>query len=284
MSGSSKSNPALSGAGGLAGALFGPIAMTLHEVGGLALFIQLIVKTALTTSGNTPAILEQILSIVSRSLATVTFAGTFVGAIIVLQFNAVLMVYDAQIFLGGLNTSAIVREIGPLMITFILAGKIGAFTAAELGTMRVTEQIDAVECLGTNPVQYLVLPRFIGIVISSLILLALGIMISMVGSTFVAVVLAGMNPIQYMSTITRFVGGWTLFCGAAKSLIYGIIVGGVACHKGYTARGGARGVGTAVTQAALYMSLFVILANYITSNTLNFLYDFLGTALGWVEG
>jgi phospholipid/cholesterol/gamma-HCH transport system permease protein len=253
-------------------------------VGGLALFIRLVVRTALTTRGNTPAILEQILTICSRSLFTVVFAGTFVGAIIVLQFNAVLLVYDAQIFLGGLNTSAVVREIGPLMITFILAGKIGAFTAAELGTMRVTEQIDAVECLGTNPVQYLVLPRFVGIVISSLILLALGVMISMLGSTFVAVVLAGMNPLQYMSTITRFVGAWTLFCGASKSLVYGVIVGGVACHKGYTARGGARGVGTAVTQAAIYMSLFVILANYITSNTLNWLHDFLGAALGWVDG
>jgi len=279
-----KSSPALQGASPLASALLTPIAGTLHEVGSLVLFLKLILRTALTTSGNTPAVLEQILSICQRSLATVTFAGTFVGAIIVLQFNAVLLVYDAQIFLGGLNTSAIVREIGPLMITFILAGKIGAFTAAELGTMRVTEQIDAVECLGTNPVQYLVLPRFLGIVISSLILLALGIMISMVGSTFVATVLCGMNPLQYMSTITRFVGGWTLFCGAAKSFVYGVIVGGVACHKGYTARGGARGVGTAVTQAALYMSLFVILANYFTSNALNWIYDFLAAALGWVNG
>jgi phospholipid/cholesterol/gamma-HCH transport system permease protein len=279
-----KLSPALQGASPLASAILNPIAGTLHEVGSLVLFLKLILRTAFTTSGNTPAVLEQILSICQRSLATVTFAGTFVGAIIVLQFNAVLLVYDAQIFLGGLNTSAIVREIGPLMITFILAGKIGAFTAAELGTMRVTEQIDAVECLGTNPVQYLVLPRFLGIVISSLILLALGIMISMVGSTFVATVLCGMNPLQYMSTITRFVGGWTLFCGAAKSLVYGVIVGGVACHKGYTARGGARGVGTAVTQAALYMSLFVILANYFTSNALNWIYDFLGAALGWVNG
>jgi phospholipid/cholesterol/gamma-HCH transport system permease protein len=109
-------------------------------------------------------------------------------------------------------------------------------------------------------------------------------MISMLGSTFVATFLCGMNPLQYMSTITRFVGVWTLFCGAAKSLVYGLIVGGVACQKGYTARGGARGVGTAVTQAALYMSLFVILANYITSNSLNWIHDFLGAALGWVDG
>ena len=165
---SSRQATAIHGTSGITGRLVEPIAITLHELGGLFSFVRLVVRTGLTTRGNLPAIIEQMASVCFRSLATVTFAGTFVGAIIVLQFNTVLVSYDAQIFLGGLNTSAVVREIGPLMITFILAGKIGAYTAAELGTMRVTEQIDAVECLGTNPIQYLVLPRFIAIVLSKI--------------------------------------------------------------------------------------------------------------------
>jgi len=265
-------------------AILGPIAQTIHEVGALALFVKEVILTGLRTRGNTPAIIEQMAHVCYRSLSTVVFAGTFVGAIIVLQFNAVLLNYDAQIFLGGLNTSAVVREVGPLMITFILAGKIGAYTAAELGTMRVTEQIDAVECLGTDPIQYLVLPRFTAIVLSSLILLALGLMISIVGSTLVATYLCGMNPLQYISSIPRFVGAWTLICGGIKSLVYGTIVAGVSCHKGYTASGGARGVGTGVTRAALYMSLFIIFANYLTSGTLEWVYEFTAGVLGWVEG
>src|SRR4029077_12204370 len=121
-----------------------------------------------------------------RSLLTVMFSGVFVGAIMVVQFSMMLGKYDALSFLGGLNTSALVREVGPLIISFLLAGKIGAFTAAELGTMRVTEQIDAIECLGTNPIQYLIVPRFVGIVISSVILLLIGLLISIGGAMLVA--------------------------------------------------------------------------------------------------
>src|SRR4029077_13624236 len=131
-----------------------------------------------------------------RSLLTVMFSGVFVGAIMVVQFSMMLGKYDALSFLGGLNTSALVREVGPLIISFLLAGKIGAFTAAELGTMRVTEQIDAVECLGTARAQYLIVPRFLGIVLSSLILLEIGLIVSIMGALGVATALGKSNPLQ----------------------------------------------------------------------------------------
>lgn len=137
----------------------------ITELGGVSLFLTKIFKTFAKTRGNTQAILEQIAYVSYRSMSTVAFAGFFVGAILVLQFNLILSQYDAQTLLGGLNTSAVIRQVGPLIISFLLAGKIGAYTAAELGTMRVTEQIDAIECLGTNPFQYLVVPRFVGIVV-----------------------------------------------------------------------------------------------------------------------
>ena len=176
--------------------------------------------------------------------------------------------YDAQSILGGLNTSAIVREVGPLIISFLLAGRIGAFTAAELGTMRVTEQIDAIECLGTNPIQYLIVPRFVAIVCSSMILLVIGLVVSIGGAMFVADTLCGINPLQYSSSIPRFTGPWTIACGVIKSSAYGLIVASVACYKGYTTSGGARGVGRAVTQAAIYTNLYIILMNYVLSRVL----------------
>ena len=250
----------------------GPVAALegfLAELGGLGIFLTDVTKTTYRTRGNMAPIMAQIADVSYRSLSTVAFAGVFVGAILVLQFNLILMKYDAQIFLGGLNTSAVVREVGPLLISFLLAGKIGAFTAAELGTMRVTEQIDAIECLGTNPIQYLIVPRFVGIVISSLLLLMIGLVISIGGSMGVASLLCGLNPLQFASSIPRFVGISTLLSGMFKSLVYGVIVAGVACYKGFTASGGARGVGRAVTLAAIYTNFYIVVANFATSQMLH---------------
>jgi phospholipid/cholesterol/gamma-HCH transport system permease protein len=244
------------------------ISVFLTEVGGIFLFFMQIMKTLFSTRGNLRPIVAQVAYVSIRSLPTVAFAGVFVGAILVLQFNQILAQYDAQIMLGGLNTSAVVREVGPLIISFLLAGKIGAFTAAELGTMRVTEQIDAIQCLGTNPIQYLVVPRFVGIIASSLILLVIGLMISVAGAMFVASMACGINFLQFAESIPRFTSMSTVAGGMFKSVVYGTIVAGVACYKGYSASGGARGVGKAVTLAAVYTNLYIVIANYLTSNFL----------------
>ena len=233
----------------------------LEELGGITLFYFYLIRTFFRTSGNTGRIIEQIAQVSFRSISIVCIAGAFVGAILVLQFNQMLLQYDAQSILGGLNTSACIREVGPLIISFLLAGKIGAFTTAELGTMRVTEQIDAVECLGTDSLQYLVLPRFIAIIFSSLILLILGLVVSLVGAMAVADLLCGVNPLQFISSIPRFAGLWMFAGGMFRSFVFGTLVAGVSCYKGYTASGGARGVGRAVTLAAVYTNLYIVIAN-----------------------
>lgn len=247
----------------------------LHELGGIAIFYHQIGRALLGARGDfkpvSKAIWGQVAYVSLRSLPTVAFAGVFVGAILVLQFNQILVQYDAQMFLGGLNTSSVVREVGPLIISFLLAGKIGAYTAAELGTMRVTEQIDAIQCLGTDPIQYLIVPRFVGIVISSLLLLLMGLLISIGGAMLVANVLCGINFLQFAASIPRFTDGWTVAGGMLKSIVYGTIVAGVACHKGYTATGGARGVGRAVTMAAVFTNLYIVIANFVMSQVLGFL-------------
>lgn len=249
------------------------IQAALHEIGSFTMFFGEIWRAFSTTRGNFRPIMAQVSDVSYRSLPTVAFAGVFVGAILVLQFSQILEQYDALSFLGGLNTSSVVREVGPLIISFLLAGKIGAFTAAELGTMRVTEQIDAIQCLGTNPIQYLILPRFLGIVISSVLLLVIGLLISIVGSMFVASALCGVNYMQFAHSIPRFTDGWTIAGGIFKSLVYGVIVAGVACHRGYTATGGARGVGRAVTLAAVYTNLYIVIANFVTSQVMDYLAD-----------
>jgi phospholipid/cholesterol/gamma-HCH transport system permease protein len=240
----------------------------MKELGKLILFYRDNFRTAIRSKQNHRQIYQQMVEVYSRSFSTVVFAGLFVGAILTLQFQMVLSDYDALSMLGGITTSACVREVGPLIISFLLAGKIGAFTAAELGTMRVTEQVDAIECLGTDPLEYLVVPRFIAIVNASILLLVVGLLVSLGGSVLVATLVAGVNPLQYIMSIPRFAGMDVFAAGMFKSAVYGTIVAGVACHQGFTASGGPKGVGNAVTWAAIYTNLYIVLANFLTSQFL----------------
>jgi phospholipid/cholesterol/gamma-HCH transport system permease protein len=134
--------------------------------------------------------------------------------------------------------------------------------------MRVTEQIDAIECLGTNSLEYLVLPRFYAIIISSVLLLVVGLLVSLGGAVAIATLLCNVNPVQYINSIPRFAGIGVFFGGMFKSLVYGTLVASVCCFKGYTASGGARGVGRAVTMAAVYTNLYIVIANSLTSSLL----------------
>ena len=255
----------------------------LHEFGGACLFLKRIIHTFRRTTGYRDAIVQQIAEVSTRTLSTVIFAGLFVGAILVIQFDVMLRRFDAQSLLGGLNTSATIREVGPLIISFLLAGKVGAFTTAELANMRVTEQIDAIESLGTNSIQYLIIPRFFAIVLSSIVLLAIGLSVSVIGAIFVAQAFSGMNTYQYIASIPRFVGPWTLFEGLVRSTIFSTIVATISTYKGYTASGGARGVGKAVTEAAIYINVYIVIANFISSTYLEWLHDLTYWVFGIAE-
>ncbi|MBI3558527.1 MAG: ABC transporter permease [Deltaproteobacteria bacterium] len=257
------------------------LANFFHQIGGMFLFARQVKRTWLCTLGsNTPLVIEQVGSVGLRSISTVCFAGFFVGAILVIQLQLMLAQYDASAMLGGLNTSACIREVGPLIISFLLAGKVGAYTTAELGTMRVTEQIDAIRCLGTNPLQYLVVPRFVAIVVSSLLLLVFGLLIGLFGSMVVASWLYNINPLQYLQSVPRFCGGWTVFCGVAKSAVYGTIVASVSTYKGYNASGGAKGVGVAVTECAVYTNLLIVFANTFMSILLDGMHEIFTMVVG----
>ncbi len=240
-------------------------------VGHLVLFDIRLFSILFRTRGNLASICQQIVDVTQRTLSTVVFAGIFVGAILVLQFNSMLREQDAQSLLGGLNTSAIIREVGPLIISFLIAGKIGAFTAAELGTMRVTDQIDAMECLGANAYQHLLVPRFVAILIASIITLLIGMLVSIVGSMFVAAIFCGVNPLQYVESISKFTDLWTLFCGFTKCEVYALAVATVSCYEGFHTHGGAQGVGKSVTRTAVVTNLLIVLLNYFTSRMLDLL-------------
>ncbi len=252
------------------------VVMTLlHELGASCQFFFRVLKVARKTHGYGPAVIEQIYAVTMRSMSTILFAGLFTGGIVALQMGVMLAAYDASTIIGGMTVSATLKEIGPLIIAIFLSGKVGAFTTAELANMRVTEQIDAIDCLGTNPIQYLILPRFMAIILSSVALLAAGLLVGTLSAGLTASIRFHVNPLQFLSSIPRFTSAWTLFESVFRCMGFALVVATVSTYKGFCASGGARGVGRAVTESATYTNLFIVLMNYLSSVFLRFLHDML---------
>lgn len=237
----------------------------LDEIGGCILFLKLVARTAFRYPCTWESICVQIWKVSIQSLPTTMMAGFFVGAIMTVQFTMQIKAFGALGYLGGLSTSATVREVGPLLIAFLLSGKVGAFTSAELGTMRVTEQIDAIRCLGANPIQEIILPRFFGIVISSFLLLAAGLLTSIFGGLLLGAVFSGINPDEYLRHIPTIVSGFSICNGLFKCLVFALILASICTYKGYSASGGAKGVGRAVVSTAVMTMVGIVVSDWITS-------------------
>jgi phospholipid/cholesterol/gamma-HCH transport system permease protein len=244
------------------------MSLTIHildEIGGTLLFLQKILYTIFVKKLKTHEIFVQIWKVSTESFPTTAMAGFFVGAIMAVQFAMPIREFGALGFLGGLATSATFREVGPMLIAFMLSGKVGAYTSAELGTMRVTEQIDAVRCLGADPLQEIIVPRFIGIVISSFFLLAAGLMMSVFGGMALAQAFAGVSPEEYSRHIPTIVHPLSILSGMIKSLVFAIVLATICTYKGYTTTGGAKGVGRAVVATAVTTMICIVVMDWFTS-------------------
>lgn len=237
----------------------------LSDLGGCLLFLRDLTRTLFRTPCRWDSVCEQIWRVTLQSLPTTMLAGFFVGAIMTVQFTMQIKAFGALGYLGGLSTSATVREIGPLLIAFLLSGKIGAFTSAELGTMRVTEQIDAIRCLGANPLQEIVLPRFIAIVISSFLLLAAGLVMSILGGMLLGAFFSGINPEEYVRHIPSIVTKFSIASGLFKCLVFAVILASVCTYKGFNTTGGAKGVGRAVISTAVMTMVGIVVLDWVTS-------------------
>lgn len=237
----------------------------VDELGAGLLFLREILRVAIKSPCSIQSISIQIIKVTEQSFVTTALAGFFVGGIMTVQFTLQVREFGALAYLGGLATSGTVREIGPLLIAFMLSGKIGAFTSAELGTMKVTEQIDAIRCLGANPIQEIILPRYIGIVISSCFLLIIGLFMSIFGGMLMGIIFSGINFEEYLRHIPTIVNLGSIFSGMFKCLVFAIVLASVCTFKGFTATGGAKGVGRAVVGTAVTTMVGIVLADWFTS-------------------
>lgn len=237
----------------------------IDDIGGVLLFIKEIMRVGVKKKISSNLVLEQVWRVFTQSFPTTAMAGFFVGGILTLQFTMQVKQFDALGYLGGLATSGTIREVGPLLIAFMLSGKIGAFTSAELGTMRVTEQIDAIRCLGADPVQEIIIPRFLGIVYGSFFLLSLGLVASMFGGMLMGVLFSGINPEEFMRHIPTIVTLPSILISFFKGLVFSFLLASICTYKGYFASGGSKGVGRSVVSTAVQTMIGLVFMDWVTS-------------------
>lgn len=237
----------------------------LNELGRIVLFSKTLLSLSVTNPCRRSDVIEQIWKVTLQSLPTTMMAGFFVGAIMTVQFTLQIKAFDALSYLGGLATSGTFREVGPLLIGFMLCGKVGAFTAAELGTMKITEQFDAIRCLGSDPLREVILPRFFGIILSSFFLFIGGLIASVFGGLILGVIFSGVSPEEYLRYIPTFLIWPSIFSGFFKSFVFALILAVICTYKGFHVTGGAKGVGRAVVSTAVSTMIALVFFDWLTS-------------------
>lgn len=212
---------------------------------------------------------RQVVSIGIGSQLVVVITGAFTGAVFAAQAYFKFNELGLASATGPVVSIAMCRELGPVLAALMVAGRMGAAMAAELGTMKVTEQIDALRAMGVDPAGYLVVPRVLAILVSMPILTAEAIWFGMAAARFLTVDVFGVPEPWYTSQLVAHTGAGDVVAGLLKGTVFGLIIVIVACHRGLHANDGAVGVGLATTRAVVDSSLFILIVNFFLSLLLN---------------
>ena len=206
------------------------------------------------------------------SFAIVVLTGFFTGGVIILQSYPTLEYYGAQSSAGQGVATGLIRELGPVLTALMVAGRVGSAISAELGSMVVSQQIDAMRALGTSPVRKLVTPRLIALIISLPLLTIAADLFGVIGGGVVARQLHGLDMDVYISSVRTGAKFADLVGGAIKPIVFGLIIGLIACHRGLTTTGGTAGVGESTTRSVVTASICVIIADFFLSKLLQSLF------------
>lgn len=208
-------------------------------------------------------ILRQMIDIGFYSLPVIGMTAIFTGAVLALQSYSGFSRFSAESSIPTVVVLSITRELGPVLAGLMVAGRIGAAFAAEIGTMRVTEQIDALVTLSTNPFKYLVFPRLIAGLLMLPCLVLVADIIGVMGGYLVSVHKLGFSPGPYLNNTLQFLELRDVVSGLVKAAVFGFVIALMGCYHGYYSRGGAQGVGAATTNAVVSASILILLFNYI---------------------
>jgi len=203
-----------------------------------------------------------------KSLFIVVLTGIFSGMVLALQSYHGFRKFGGESLMGGIVALSLAREMGPVMTGLMVNARAGSAIAAELGSMRVTEQIDALQIMAINPIHYLVVPRIWAGILMLPLLTAINILVGVIGGYFVGVILLGINSGVYMNKMIEMLELADLVQGLVKSIVFGLILTLVGCYKGYHTSGGAEGVGRATTEAVVISSVCILIGTYVLTSLL----------------
>jgi phospholipid/cholesterol/gamma-HCH transport system permease protein len=221
--------------------------------------------------------LEQMDIIGVGSLTIILLTGFFTGGVLTLQTYPTLAQYGAQSQIGYLTAFSLIRELGPVLTALMVTGRVGSAISAELGSMVVSQQIDAMRALGTDPIRKLVIPRILALLTMMPLLTVAADVLGLIGGAFVGNFLFAHPMSLYFSSVRQGITTEDVLGGVIKPLIFGLIIGAISCHKGLGTEGGTVGVGRSTTSAVVLASIIVILADFFLARALQFVF---GTPAG----
>ncbi|RMD85672.1 MAG: ABC transporter permease [Candidatus Dadabacteria bacterium] len=233
--------------------------MTLGEI---FLLLQQTMVAVFTRPPRRHLVIDQLHEVGVRSLSIVNLTAVFTGMVMALQLGYFLSKFGAKIFVSRIVGIAVISELGPVLTALMIGGRVGAGMAAELGTMKVTEQIDALRALGSDPIRYLVVPRMVAITIMLPLLTGMSDLVGILGGLFVSYVELNVQPTFYVTSLLQFLTLGDLARSLAKAAVFAVIIGAIACRNGMAAEGGADGVGRATTRSVVGASISVLVSDF----------------------
>lgn len=238
------------------------VLLSLDVTGRYALFCAAVCAALVQPPWRLGLWLRQMEFVGVASLPIIVLTGFFSGAVMALQFGFYLHLFSADVYTGAIVGVVLTRELAPVFTALMVAGRCGSAMAAEIGTMRVTEQIDALLTLAVSPVHYLAVPRVVATVLMMPMLTMVYNVIGAAGAYAVAIHVNRIDSGQYLNRYGWFVDSQDLYMGLIKSVVFGFIVATIGCFTGYATRGGARGVGISTTTAVVAGSVVTLVADY----------------------
>ncbi|HOJ43547.1 MAG TPA: ABC transporter permease [Syntrophorhabdaceae bacterium] len=246
--------------------IYSPLTGVLRQLGGMGLMFFSSVILAFRRPLKFNYIFKQMEFIGVKSLGVVVITGTFTGMVLALQSYYGFRKFGAEGLVGTTVALSMTRELGPVLTSLMVTGRAGSAMAAELGTMRVTEQIDALIVMALNPIKYLVTPRVIASFLMLPVLTIISDFVGIVGGWLVGVKLLGINEGAFINKMVKYVDLEDIYNGLVKAACFGLILSTVACYKGFYTSGGAEGVGRSTTESVVISSVSILVADYVLTS------------------
>lgn len=241
----------------------------LSRLGKCALFFSQALACCVTPPLKFDRVIKQIWFIGWKSMPVICLTAVFTGMVLALQGHPTLRRVGSEAFLGPLIALSLIRELGPVLAALMVTGRAGSSITAEIGIMRINDQIDALELMGLNPFRYLVVPNLIAFVVAMPLLSAIFDVVAIFGGYLLGVRVLGLNSGAYFGEMTNYVVFHDIATGVYKSMCFGVLIASVCCYKGFHSKFGAEGVSTATTRAVVSSSVLVLVWDYLLTSLIS---------------